>query len=86
MTNFDKKVAIIENIVHAASKNIELLKELPKTGKMRNIFIKSYNRRPQSKKKRGLVLMKIATNSYFSAIRQAVIISQPIPKYKKGGL
>jgi len=56
--------------------------QMPKTDKQgRNIFIKTYKRRPQNKKKRAAVMAKIAVATAVGAMNTMRIISQPIPKY-----
>lgn len=72
---------------------MQLINELPRTGKRnRNIFRKTYNRRPGNKQKRAFVMAKMGLSAVMGASQVHLITSQPIPKYYpegsigKGGL
>lgn len=62
-----------------------IMAEMPKTGKAgRNIFIKSYNRRPRNKQKRNKIIVQAAIRSAIGASQIAVIQSQPTPRFPSG--
>lgn len=67
----------VKNTAEAVAKH---LKDMPKTGKRRNIFIKTYNRRPQSRKKANNVLALVSMTQMMGAAQLMSIMSQPIPK------
>lgn len=79
-----KQLEIAQQVMNTATVITDLAKQLPKTGKRRNIFIKTYNRRPQNKKKRGAIIAQMALTSVMGAMQVARIASQPIPKFAKG--
>jgi hypothetical protein len=82
----NKQLEIFQNTIHTANNVSDALKQMPKTGKRgRNIFLKSYNRRPMNKKKRAQAMFNVAWHVYFGAIQNAIIISTPMLKYPKGG-
>lgn len=77
----EKSLAIAARAMSAAETITDVLKGMPKTGKQgRNIFIKTYNRRPGNKRKRALILARAGIHSMFASLEIARIISMPIPK------
>lgn len=81
----NKELSIASTVVDSAHRTIELLKQIPKTGKAgRNIFIKSYNRRPQNKKKTRLLMFKVALNTFMTANQILIIQATPMPRYPNG--
>jgi hypothetical protein len=81
----EKGLAIIRNAVETEKGITHSLKQLPQTGKKRNVFIKNYNRRPLNKRKRKQVMALVAFKIMMSAVTHATILSTPIPRYIKGG-
>lgn len=81
-----KRLAIFESVVNTATAVSGFAKQLPNTGKRRNIFVKSYNRRPNNKRKRALLLAQIAWSAHMGAVQIAIVASQPILKYVKEGV
>lgn len=80
-----KTKQMFEVTAHTAWNINKVLKDMPRTGKKRrNIFIKSYKRRPQNKKKRALVLARVAMTTFFGSMQMLTVMQTPIPKYKKG--
>jgi hypothetical protein len=83
----EKQLTLAYSVLKTAGSLVELVKKLPITGKVkRNVFIKSYNRRPMNKQKRRLVLSQMAFSAFMGAIDIASIQSKPIPKFKAGGI
>jgi hypothetical protein len=75
----EKALAIFNALVNTANNITALAKQLPK-GKQRNPFIKSYNRRPRNKAKRGELMVRMAQHTYLATTQIATIVSKPIPK------
>jgi hypothetical protein len=80
----ERQLAIAEAITSTARVLGEHALNLPRKGKKRNIFIKSYNRRPNSKKKSAVIVTKMIANIYFGALDVLRIQQTPIPKFKNG--
>ena len=72
-----KLEAIANNIKEAANSIAEALKELPKGKAYKNVFVKTYNRRPMLKQKTKAAKYKIAINTAYYVIQHRVIASQP---------
>lgn len=76
-----KRLEVLLTVIDAADSICKQLKQLPRTGKKRrNIFIKSYNRRPNNKRKRAAGYMGIMMTSIISAMQVKQILQQPIRK------
>lgn len=84
-TKIEKQLAIIEAVMHTANMVIDQVKKLPKGKHRKNVFIKSYNRRPGNKRKRARIISGIAMSQYMGAAQIIRIASTPTPKYKSGG-
>ena len=89
MDNQEKKAAIIQMTIANAKRIVDNIATIPKTGKGRNIFIKKYNRRPQTKKKVKMAIVNISISTVTNAMQLAQILStpsimKPSPKYKEG--
>jgi len=82
----NKSIAIINAIKEAADTITRHAKDLPKDKFHKNVFIKSYNRRPRNQQKRARAIngMAIAKAKGISQIR--IITTQPLPKFKGGGV
>ena len=79
----NKQIAIVESMINSVAIISAQIKRIPKTDKrMRNIFVKSYNRRPMNKQKRANAIACITIQSAISAAQISTIISTPneIPK------
>lgn len=77
----DKKLAIMQLTVQTAANITNTLKDMPHTGKKgRNVFVKAYNRRPQNKKKRAMVMIRVALSACFGVASLYRIIKTPIPR------
>lgn len=82
----DKKLAILQSVMQTADSITNTLKDMPHTGKKgRNVFVKACNRRPQNKKKRDMVIIRVALSACFGATDLSKIIQTPIPRYPSGG-
>jgi len=81
----EKSIAIKDTITNLAANISSIAKTLPKDGK-KNPFVKSYNRRPRNNQKRALAFAQIAINTQFAKSQAYMIASQPIPKFKSGGI
>src|SRR5436190_11654809 len=79
----DKHFMLAQTLINTALSVIDFVKMLPKTGKhKRNIFIKTYNRRPMNKKKRAVIMAQIAMATATGAINVAITMQHPLPKQK----
>ena len=77
----EKRIAIIENVFATVEGITSALKDMPRTGKQgRNIFIKTYNRKPGNKRKRAIVVARTALAAAFGAMHALAIVSTPTPK------
>lgn len=77
----NKSASILESVIRTANAINEASKELPQTGKIgRNIFIKSYNRRPRNKQKRAAGMAKIIISAAIGVAQIHLIQSAPVPK------
>lgn len=80
-----KESQIIECAAGTTNTLIGYAKQIPNTGKRdRNIFIKSYNRRPGNKMKALKATLAMVSTTFMGAIQLAMIAAQPLPKYKQG--
>lgn len=80
-----KKQEMAEVVINAAIHVVNSVREMPQTGKhKRNIFIKTYNRRPRNKQKRAMAFANIAIHMAISRQQLLRINSQPIAKYLEG--
>lgn len=84
LSSVEKKMLMVEHVNNTALGMADILKSMPNTGKHRNVFIKSYNRRPRTKQRRNLGMIKLQMYVVSRAIGLAIIIQQPIPKYATG--
>lgn len=76
-----KAIAIFNSVVTTAESITTALKHMPRTGKRnRNIFIKTYNRRPKNKFKRDGVLTSTQAVAIIGACQLCIIMSQPVRK------
>lgn len=75
-----KQAKVLTTVLNTCSSVVNAMNSMPDTSKKRNIFIKSYNRRPQNKKKRRMAIFEVAMSSYIGATQIAITASQPIPK------
>lgn len=76
-----KRLEILLTVIDAADSICKQLKQIPRTDKKRrNIFIKSYNRRPNNKRKRAASYIGIMMTSIISATQVKQILQQPIRK------
>lgn len=81
----EKKLAMFEVVSHTANGITTIFKTMPRTGKKRrNIFVKSYNRRPQNKKKRALIMAQAAMTAVLGAMQLHAVMVRPIQRYQKG--
>lgn len=80
----ERSLAIAEAITSTARVISQHALNLPRTGKKRNVFIKSYNRRPNNKKRSAIIVAKMIATTYFGALDILKIQSMPIPKFKNG--
>ena len=79
-----KQAAIAEVVMNQAQVIINISKTLPNTSKRRNIFKKTYDRRPNNKSKRALAFVQMAITSAMSAAQIGIIAGQRTPKFKSG--
>lgn len=79
-----RAIEIAETATHTASSIAKSLRQLPKTGKRRNIFSKTYNRRPMKKIKTAAVMLNTAFAAFMGAAQISRIIETPIPKFPQG--
>lgn len=85
IAKLEKAKAIAASVMATASAITGIARKLPKTNKAnRNIFIKTYNRRPGNKITRKMLYAQIALTLYMSRAQIQAVISQPIPKYPRG--
>lgn len=83
----EKQKAIAISILQNAQTVISAIKEMPKTGKRgRNIFIKTYNRRPDNKRKRRKIIARVAISTAISAMQIRAIASTPRRRYQADGI
>lgn len=81
----DKAIVLLESVLNTAEMINRAVKMLPRTQKHgRNIFTKTYNRRPMNKQKRALGFMHIGIAAALGTVRAISIASMPIPKYLPG--
>jgi len=83
---YSKAIAIAESVTETATGIVRELKKLPKGKHKRNVFIKTYNRRPGNKRKRAIVMMNSSMSAMMGAMQVAMIMQTPIPKLKPGGI
>jgi len=79
-----KIAALFENTVELAKAISSMMRQLPKVKARRNVFIKTYHRRPMNKGKKAKVMCQIDTQVVYTSIQNRMILSQPIPKFAKG--
>lgn len=79
-----KALALAETIIAGAEFISGQIQQLPKSKHRRNIFLKSYHRRPMAKKRTARIMANIAIGSAITATQAEIITSQPIPRFKKG--
>lgn len=75
----------MEAVTNTAASIQQAVKQLPASGKRRNIFLKSYNRRPNGKAKRAKIYLDILHLTLMGKARLQMIAAQLIPKYEIGG-
>lgn len=83
-SNFQKSAAIAQTIIETADIITHQLKNLPVPKRKKNVFVKSYSRRPMNRNKTAHTLLGISCTLQVSAFHMAIIQSTPIPKYKPG--
>ncbi len=79
-----KRIEIAQAVMHGATSVADYAKQLPKGEHHKNVFVKTYNRRPMNKGKRAKAMMGMAMSCAISAMRVATIMQQPIPRFIKG--
>jgi len=89
--SIEKQMAIANAIIDAAMSVVSFAKDISKltpTNKRRNVFVKSYNRRPANKKKRAVLTAQSAINVAMASDRIRAMLSQPQPKkeFLSGGI
>ena len=86
LARMEKALDIFSTITETASSITALAKELPRTGKRRNIFRKTHNRRPQNTNKIRTIALRMSLAAIISSSRLFDKISRPIPKreFKSG--
>lgn len=84
VNNFEKSAAIAQTVIETAGIVTNQLKNLPVPKRKRNVFVKSYSRRPMNRNKTASTILQISCTLQMSAFHMAIIQATPIPKYKPG--
>lgn len=74
-----KALQIMNTVVNSAFDVIAIMEGYPNTGKHRNIFRKTYNRRPRNKQKRIANTVRLGTATLHYAWELQRQISTPLP-------
>lgn len=82
-SRFTKQLAIYKATINGAVNAMNLIKQLPRSGK-RNPFVKTYNRRPRNKQKRSVLFAQMSINAALTAMEITTIASQPLRKVSAG--
>ena len=75
---------LILNMVNTTQSVAKALKTMPKNPTGRKLFIKQYNRRPMTKKRKAAAIMNSQLAMMNGVIHHSIISSTPIPNYKTG--
>lgn len=81
----EKKKVIAETILNSAEILVAQAKRLPNTSKhRRNIFTKSYNRRPQNKQKRLVIMAQMCIDASITSVEILRMTQTPATKFLNG--
>lgn len=80
----EKAFAMADAVIGAATEIASISKLLPKSKLRKNVFLKSYNRRPGNKKKTAIALAKVYMAARLTRLQLLQIISQPNPRFNPG--
>lgn len=83
IAQLQKSIRIRDAIIDCAMHTIEIVKQYPQSKYKKNIFVKSYHRRPNTKGKTAALNLRMGLGLMMCRSKIFTIMSQPLPRFPR---